>query len=313
MKNLRNRFNRFCLRHRHKGIPNLMLYITVANALVYIANMIVGGNTLYYALCFDKALILQGQVWRLLTCICTSVFGYGNILFVAIGLICYFSLGRAIESAWGTLRFNMFYGTGLLLMLIFAMIFSDISFTSGNTVYYMDPSFYASMGSYLNLSLLIAYGTLYPDARFLMFFIIPVRAWIFAMLYLVLMLVEIIQLSYPVFAFPHNLFPLVAMANYFLFFGKDVTNLIPMSWKARLRRKQRAKQASRPQNFGTIPFPSAQSSAAAQKVQEPYNHRCTVCGRTDISNPELEFRYCSRCTGYHCYCQDHIANHTHVE
>ena len=45
----------------------------------------------------------------------------------------------------------------------------------------------------------------------------------------------------------------------------------------------------------------------------PYTHRCTVCGRTDVSNPELEFRYCSRCKGYYCYCQDHINNHVHIE
>ena len=28
-------------------------------------------------------------------------------------------------------------------------------------------------------------------------------------------------------------------------------------------------------------------------------------------NPELEFRYCSRCVGYHCFCQDHIFSHVH--
>ena len=45
----------------------------------------------------------------------------------------------------------------------------------------------------------------------------------------------------------------------------------------------------------------------------PYTHRCTICGRTDVTNPELEFRYCSKCKGYYCYCQDHINNHTHIQ
>jgi hypothetical protein len=40
--------------------------------------------------------------------------------------------------------------------------------------------------------------------------------------------------------------------------------------------------------------------------------RCTVCGRTELTNPELEFRYCSKCAGYRCYCQDHIHDHTHI-
>ena len=42
-------------------------------------------------------------------------------------------------------------------------------------------------------------------------------------------------------------------------------------------------------------------------------HRCTICGRTDVSNPELEFRYCSRCKGYYCYCEEHINNHSHIQ
>jgi len=99
--------------------------------------------------------------------------------------------------------------------------------------------------------------------------------------------------------------------NYFLFFGKDVGNVIPMSWKANFRRLFRNKPAKK---TGTIPFPSAGSyEATVATPKAPYTHRCTVCGRTDVSNPELEFRYCSRCSGYHCYCSDHISNHSHIE
>ena len=42
-----------------------------------------------------------------------------------------------------------------------------------------------------------------------------------------------------------------------------------------------------------------------------YRHKCAVCGRTDVTNPELQFRYCSKCAGYHCFCSDHIFNHVH--
>ena len=48
-----------------------------------------------------------------------------------------------------------------------------------------------------------------------------------------------------------------------------------------------------------------------EQAQKLYNHKCAVCGRTDTDYPELEFRYCSRCAGYHCFCQDHINNHIH--
>ena len=298
MKNLRKKFDRLCLRNRNKGIPNLMLYICVGSAVVYLMSQMTGNNILYSVLCFDRARILQGQVWRLFTYPLT--YGSGNLLFTAISLLCFFSLGRAIESQWGSFRFNLYYLSGLVLIDVFSLIFP-----------YTDRLFTSSMAYYLNLSLLLSYSTLYPSAQFLFFFIIPVKAWIFALLDLVIVAVDVVRLSQ---LFPYNLFPLVALANYFLFFGKDVLNVIPLSWRRKIRQLLGGKQAPSAPRAKVIPFrgASSQESSAAQ-TKVPYLHRCTVCGRTDISDPDLEFRYCSRCKGYYCYCQDHISNHTHIQ
>ena len=309
MKKLRQKFERFCFRHRNIGIPNLMLYIAIGNAIVYLMSEIAYNHTLFNALCFNRDLILQGQVWRLITCVFTSVFSYGNIVFVAISLLCYYSLGRAIENRWGTFRFNLFYFTGLLLMEAFAMIFGGMY---GNL--FTALGYFNNLGYYMNLSLFIAYATLYPDTHFLLFFIIPVKAWIFALFDLALTIYNVIQLSTPYMFFPINLFPLVALANYFLFFGKDVLNLIPITWKVNSRRVFKGNKGSKKGEPKVIPFPSAGSyEATTATVKAPYTHKCTICGRTDVSNPELEFRYCSRCNGYHCYCEEHISNHTHIE
>lgn len=297
MKNLRKEFDRLCYRNRNKGIPNLMLYICVGSAVVYLMTQITRNTVLYNVLYFDRTLILQGQVWRLFTYALT--YNGGNLLYTAIGLLCYFSLGRAIENQWGTFRFNLFYLSGLVLMDIYCLIFPC-----------------SASVNYLNMSLFLAYATLYPNAHFLLFFIIPIKAWLFALFDLAITLINVIQLSVPVFYFPYNLFPLVALANYFLFFGKDVANVIPVSWRVNARRlfhrgKRTTSSAPRAK---VIPFngaPSYEASTAQPKA--PYLHRCTVCGRTDVSNPELEFRYCSRCKGYYCYCQDHIGNHTHIQ
>ncbi len=287
MKDLRKRFDRFCFRNRDKGIPNLMLYIALGSAVVNILSMIDKTDMLYFLLCFNRDAILQGQVWRLITYPLT--FTAGNIMLTAISLLCYYSLARAMENLWGTFRFNLFYFTGVVLMDVYCMIFRGMADVT-----------------YLNMSLFLAYATMYPNAQFLFLFIIPVKAWIFALIDLVLVLYSLL-----VYPFPYNLFPVVALANYFLFFGKDVANVIPLSWRinaGRLFRKKPAKKT------GTIPFPNAGSyEATTAKPQAPYTHRCTVCGRTDVSHPDLEFRYCSRCKGYHCYCEDHINNHTHIQ
>ena len=288
MKKLGSRISQFLYHNRNKGIPNLMLYIVLGNAVVLIMSMINGGVALYNALYFDKALILQGQVWRLFTYVFTQS---GTGLFELLFLYFFYMLGRHVEMRMGTLRFNLYYLTGVVLMDVFAMLFAD-AYTA---------ALYMDMAYYLHLSLILMYATTYPDAQFLILFVIPIKAWVMALIYLLLVLISVFNMSYPVMFFPHNLFPLVALANYFLFTGKDILNLFPLSWRAK-----RFKKAA-PKPTGSVPF-------RPQQAKKPdYLHRCTVCGRTDVSDPQLEFRYCSRCNGYHCYCEDHISNHTHIE
>lgn len=308
MSNLRKRFDRFCFKHRDKGIPNLMLYIVLGNALVIIMSMINGGGILYELLRFDKGKILQGQVWRLVTYVFTQS---GSSFLELIFLYFFYMLGRYVESSMGTFKFNLYYLSGVVLMDIFAMIFCPTEPVMYGNAYYAPEAFtalYSGMAYYLHLSLILTFATTHPDSQFMIFFIIPVKAWLIALVYLIIELVAVFNLSYPVMYFPHNLFPLVALGNYFLFMGSDILGLIPLSARAKVRRLFRKK----PKKAKVVPFPGAGAYQTAAP-NGPYNHRCTVCGRTDLTNPELEFRYCSRCKGYFCYCEDHINNHSHVE
>ena len=310
MKNLRRRFDRFCFKNRDKGIPNLMMYIAIGNAIVLLMSMINNGDFLYELLRFDKDMILQGQVWRLISYVFTqSSGGFLSLIF----LYFFYMLGRHVESRMGTLKFNLFYFSGVILMDDFAIIFcplmpetiatqEEYNFLSSIIPVYWD------MAYYLHLSLILTFATLYPESQFMILFIIPVKAWIIALIYLLLEFISVFNLSYPIMYFPHNLFPLVALGNYFLFTGSEIKNLIPLSWRIKTSRFRKNNTVK----TGTIPF-SGVRQASGTRSSAAYTHRCAVCGRTDVSNPELEFRYCSRCNGYHCYCEDHISNHTHIE
>ena len=284
MKNLRTRFERFCYLNRHRRIPNLMLYIAVGTAIVYVMSQISGNYFLYNLLYFDRTRILHGEVWRLFTYPLTYGGGSSNVLLIGLSLFCYYYLGNAMERTWGTLKFNLFYLTGVVLMDVYCMVFGG----------------YASV-TYLNMSLFLGFATMHPDASFLLFFIIPIKAWFFALFDLALVALDLVTLS-----FPSNLFSIISLANYFLFFGSDVVNLLPLSWRLKLRRKM-GKPSPQPR---VIHFAQAKPK---QPEKPNYNHRCTVCGRTDVSNPELEFRYCSRCNGFYCYCEDHISSHVHID
>ncbi len=288
MKNLRRQFEVYCFQHRDKGIPNLMLYIVIGTAVVYLMSSMAGNYVLYNLLCFNRTAILQGQIWRLITYPLT--YQLPNPFLMLVSLFCYYSIGRSMENIWGTLRFNLFYLTGVVMMDVYCLIFGG----------------QASV-TYLNLSLFLSFATLFPDSHFLLFFIIPVKAWVFALVDLVIVVVDLFTLP-----FPYNFFSVISIANYFLFFGRDVLNVLPRSWRINAARLFRKKPQSKAKPK-VIPFDAGNYEASTAAPQAPYTHRCTVCGKTDISHPNLEFRYCSRCKGYYCYCEDHIGNHSHIE
>ena len=305
MKNLRKKFNLFCLRNRDKGIPNLMLYICVGSGIVTFLSLMNGGNAVYSLLCFDKTAILHGQVWRLVSWLLTEQLG-GNPLLSVLFLYFFYRLGQAVEMSIGTFKFNLFYLGGVVMMDLFAMLFCPTKpAIIGNML--IPPEIftllYSNMAYYLHLSMVLAFSTMYPDSQFMIFFVIPVKAWVLALIDLVLIGISVFNMCYPLMLFPHCLFPLIGLLNYFLFFGSEMHNLLPLSW--RVRRKRAAK---RPAPGAPIPFHPVE-----KKEEVPYTHRCTVCGKTDVSHPNLEFRYCSRCKGYYCYCEEHINNHTHIE
>lgn len=274
MKNLRRDFERFCYKHRYKGIPNLMLYIAIGTAIMYLFMQIDPSYLLFHALRFDRTAILQGQVWRLFTYI--FIPSSNRVLFLAISLYFYYIIGRSIESSWGTLRFNLFYLTGVIITDIAAILLGVN----------------ASTGA-LNLSLLLAFATLYPENQVLLMFIIPLKMKYLAWFYFVMTILDVIN---------GNFFTLFALLNYFLFFGSDILHVLPdfMRPTGGFTRKQR---------------PNTNWAKDYQKkASKPlYRHKCTVCGKTDTEYPNLEFRYCSRCSGYYCYCMDHINNHSHIQ
>ncbi len=294
MKKLRRNFERFCFNHRDKGIQNLMLYIAIGNLIVYFFTLIDNSHLVYNYLYFDRSAILHGQVWRLVTYVFTYLndgSAFGSFLsFVA--LYCYWQIGKLLEGSWGTLRFNLYYFTGVLLMDIGALVLGQNA-----SIYYLD------------LTLFLAIATLLPDLRFLLFFVIPVKAKYFAWAYFGFTLLSLIQgLAQMIrglgmgFVYLSWLFPIIALGNYFLFFGSDIKNVLPDSMRYK---KAGPKKTS-------APNPNWAANYRSASGEKPYRHKCTVCGRTDTQYPALEFRYCSRCSGYHCYCLDHINNHVHI-
>ena len=289
MRAMQQWLDRFCYKHPRLSIPGLMRYIVIGNVLVYLLDLFsIGGGSIGSSwFSFNTSAILSGQVWRLVTFIFVPM-GSSNIFFFAITLYFYYFIGNALEREWGSNKFTIFYFFGVLLNIL-------IGFLVGGASMY-----------YVNMSMFFAFATLYPDLQFLLFFIIPVKAkwlaWIDAA-YFAIAVVRYLVAGYFLMA----LIPVVAVLNYLLFFASDIGNMFSNT----KRRAQWKAQTRRGPTYGgpkVVNFHDAKT-----KTKETYLHRCAVCGRTDVSDPQMEFRYCSRCNGYYCYCADHINSHVHIQ
>ncbi len=273
MKDPRNAIERFCYRHPNFGVPRLMMYVAIGNAVFWLLGAVNSRIPAY--LVFDPYLILHGQVWRLITFALYPP-STGFLAFIAIYF--YYWIGSTLEQYWGTPQFNIYFFSGLLLTIVYGFL-----------IYFITGIRIRLDAQYVYLSMFFSFATLFPDMQVLLFFIIPVKmkwlAWVDAAFFVFGILTT---------SFPLNLLPIVAVMNFVLFCGGELWRMIP-------RRTSRS----------TVNFRREAQRIRREQRDQLYHHKCAVCGRTDTTNPELEFRYCSRCAGYHCFCEEHINNHIH--
>ena len=239
------------------AVPNLIVYLIGAYSVGFVLNM-VAPNILGF-LNFQPYYILHGQIWRLITWILMPT--DSNIIFLLIMMMFYYQLGTALERAWGTFRFNAYIIGGILLtevgsLLAYGLIYL---FMGGNFAYTASTMMGQMIStSYINMSIFLAFATLYPDAGIMLLCIV------------------------------------MSLLNYLIFFlsTRNLSRYTPHE----VHRRQQFKAQMREPRPG---------SGIAK-------HKCAVCGRTELDDPNLQFRFCSKCEGNYEYCQDHLFTHQHI-
>ena len=270
---MERRFGRYAIR-------NLTMYLLAGYAIGYLLSFTMPQLLTYFTL--EPALILKGQVWRLLSWVIIPP--NDNIIFVIFMMLLYYSLGNTLESYWGAFRYNVYIFSGILFTVIGAFIVNGL--IGGITGF---GSLYSTY--YINMSIFLACASIMPDYQLLLYGIIPIKMKWLAVLDVVLLAVDAVQGGLII-----RIVIIASLLNFIIFFFCN-RNLRGHSPKQAARRKKFQKQISRPQN---------QYAGGAK-------HRCAVCGRTELDDPTLEVRYCSKCNGNYEYCQDHLFTHEHVK
>ena len=144
------------------AVPNLMKYICVIYVVGYLIQMF---NPLlyFYYLDLDAEAILHGHIWRIITFIFYPP--STSFLWMIVALFVYYSLGMTLERVWGTFKYNFFYFTGVILLVLAAIL---IYLVTGYSVQ-LYPT-------YMTFSIFLAYALTFPETTFLLYFIIPIKA-----------------------------------------------------------------------------------------------------------------------------------------
>lgn len=263
-----------------RGIRNLTMYIIICYAVGYL--LIMTNQQLLLYLTLEPALILRGQIWRLFTWVLIPPGKLG--LFTIIMLLFYYQLGTTLERTWGEFRYTLYIISGLIFTVIGAFI---LYFIWGGAVGGYFSTYYISM------SIFLAFAASYPDMQVMLYFIFPIKIKWMAYLDVAFLVYEAIT---AVRAGHWSIVVAIvaSLLNFIVFFfaTKNMTRYRPKEVK---RRRD---------------FQKAVSKSQAQRISK---HKCAVCGQTEDDNPDLEFRFCSKCNGNYEYCQNHLFTHKHIQ
>lgn len=135
-------------------------------------------------------------------------------------------------------------------------------------------------------SIFLAFAHMYPNFTMYVFLVLPIQIkWLAVLAWIGYVW------QFATGSTAQRLAIAAALMNFFLFLGRDM-------WLSLKHGQRRIQTESR--------------RRAAERAGPQARHRCFVCGKTDLTHPEMDFRYCSKCSGDQCYCPDHIRNHEHV-
>lgn len=308
------------------ALDNLPLLLVACSAVGYFLQMALPELAGYLYL--NPYLVLHGQVWRLFTWVLVPDGGYGGgiggMFMMAFVLYCYYMLGCNLQFAMGKFRYNLYIFSGLIFTVIGSFILYGVAcfqfaelieylgedgaknvFTmlgtttmNGKTVLLPAYWFRSISTSEIKMSMLLAIAAIYPDAVFRINFLIPIKAKWLGIFYAVIM-----AYSFLMGNISSRIMLVASLLNFIVFFfaTRDYRRVSPKEQKRKMEYRQKVRQA---QNAG--------NATTYQGRNVITRHKCAICGRTELDDDTLEFRYCSKCEGNYEYCSDHLFTHEHV-
>ncbi len=292
------------------AVKNLPTKIIICFALGYLIYGFFPNLTMM--LDFSPPDIIYGhQYWRLFTWVLSPA---SNIDIIAIlMLVFYWSFATSIEQGIGTFLFNIYIFGGWFFNTIIGLgLCIYYYFSIGNEgIYYMLFSHAGIlMMQFMQYSLFLGFALVYSNSIVLLYFIIPLKASWIAYIDMIFLAYEFITCyrAGMVFGCASIIAYLVNFFVLFLILRKGERRSDMSS--AQMRRRRAFKQSMGQDRSRTGKHNSEGSEQIPVGITR---HKCAICGRSEQDDPNLEFRFCSKCRGNYEYCNEHLFTHEHIK
>lgn len=335
------------------AIKNLIYYILGGYVIGYILLLTNARLGWYQYITLEPALVMKGQVWRLFTWICTVpqslsffvIFMFLLYFFIGRSLeknMGAFRYNLYMFSGW----FFMTLGAMIVYWISYGISGASGAISMNVSTYYLNLSSFFAFALLFPDVRVFLFGILpikvkwlaWIDAAYLAFTIITsVIALIGLPNQNVQQAISAYGLtpSFAKLAIITDIFSIfISLLNFIIFFfaSRNFKRISPQEIKRKMdfrrnvqegydeyRNRNSREPDRREASYGFGGFEPKQNRQPGDQSKTTFSsgnmliHRCSICGRSNLTNPELTFRYCSKCAGNHEYCQDHLFTHVHVK
>ncbi len=259
------------------AFPSIIRYLAYFQLGVVALSLFRPGAT--ELLTFDWNMILEGQVWRLLSFICIPVgalagsSGTVTLIFSIFAALLLMSFGDGLEARWGSFRTTIFFLGGWLVCLLVSILYSTLlgyHDADGKLLFAIPTAI--PPGMLFDYAILFAFATYYPRFELRLFLVFPVPIFIIAIIGGISILLFVSM------GVPFLIYSLLCLSHYLIV-------AVPMLLNRGKRMQHTVKHQAR------------------SRKQPTHFHECAICGIKDTDDDTMGFRVrasdglevCDRC------------------
>jgi len=256
------------------AIHNIIIYLLYISVAFFIVMLLVPNA--WSLLALDPVRVLRGELWRLITFIFIPITPTGSILTDILYAVFGFLFMNYIGRSLESIWGSFRTNIYILISVVIAIIISLLFRI------YIPGSFF------IFDSLFLAFAYEFPNNEIRIYFIIPIKIKYLAFLRIAFMVYSLVFGS-----FTDRMMILLTVLAFLAFYLKEIIFRI--------------------KNRGVGKIRKVSYQMKATPIKKDTMHKCEICKITEKDDPNMEFRYCSKCNGNHEYCANHLFTHIHIK